>query len=309
MKTKTLIALAVAGVFAPSLAEARITRIEITTTESPTFGGFSWPGVGQYEKIVGKAFGEVNPHDRQNREIVDIEFAPRNARGKVEYSFNFYILKPIDLTKGAGKMMYEPPNRGGKTWSALGRVSGGGDDPGSITDPAVLANAFLMPRGYTIAWSGWEDLGTLDTLNASASFPIAKFPPTAANPTGTITGPSYEYIVVGNATTSSVALTYPAATLDRTKATLTHRVHLNDAPQIIPASGWNYNADGTAISLVGGNFVANDIYEFAYTAKDPKVLGLGFAAVRDWMEFLRYDNRDDHGNRNPARRAHQARLH
>ena len=87
-----------------------------------------------------------------------------------------------------------------------------------------------MPRGYTIVWSGWEDLGTLDTFNASANFPIARFRPTAANPTGTITGPSYEYIVVGNATTASVALTYPAATLDKTKATLTHRVHLNDAP-------------------------------------------------------------------------------
>jgi hypothetical protein len=297
MKTRTLIALAVAGVFAAPLAEARITRIEMGTPQL-AFGGFSWPGVGQYEKITGIAHGEVNPHDRQNRDIVDIELAPRNARGKVEYSFNFYILKPIDLKKGAGKMMYEPPNRGGKTWTALGRVSGGGDDPASIIDPAVLANSFLMPRGYTLVWSGWEDLGTLDTLNASANFPVARFAPTAANPTGTITGPSYEYIVVGSAT-ASVGLTYPAATLDKIKPTLTHRVHLNDAPQIIPASGWSYNADGTAISLVGGSFVANDIYEFAYTAKNPKVLGLGFAAVRDWMEFLRYDNRDDDGTRNP----------
>ena len=290
-----------AALFAASPADARITRIEIDTarSQSPTFGGFSWPGVGQYEKIVGKAFGEVNPHDRQNRVIVDIEFAPRNARGNVEYAFNFYILKPIDLKKGADKMMYEPPNRGGKTWTALGRVSGGGDDPGSITDPAVLANAFLMPRGYTIGFSGWEDLGALGTFNASANFPIAKFAPAAANPTGTITGPSYEYIVVGNATTSSVALSYPAATLDKTQATLTHRVHLNDAPQIVPASGWSYNATGTAISLAGGNFVANDIYEFAYTAKDPKVNGLGFAAVRDWNAWLRYERQDDFGNPNP----------
>ena len=289
---------------APLAADARITRIEIdaTKSESPTFGGYSWPKVGQYEKVVGKAYGEVNPHDRQNRVIVDIEFAPRNARGNVEYAFNFYILKPIDLSKGADKMMYEPPNRGGKTWSALGRVSGGGDDPGSITDPTVLANSFLMPRGYTIAWSGWEDLGTLDTFNASATFPIARFSPTAANPTGTITGPSYEYIVVGNNTTASVALSYPAATLDKTKATLTHRVHLNDAPEVIPASGWNYNATGTAISLASGNFAANDIYEFAYTAKDPKVNGLGFAAVRDWMEFLRYARRDDYNNPNPLAR-------
>ncbi len=297
-RTHLALVLAAGAVLMAPATQARITEIQITATESPTFGGFSWPGVGQYEKIVGKAFGEVNPHDRQNRDIVDIEFAPRNARGKVEYSFNFYILKPIDLKKGAGKMMYEPPNRGGKTWTALGRVSGGGDDPGSITDPAVLANAFFMPRGYTLVWSGWEALGTLDTFNASANLPIAKFPPTAANPTGTITGPSYEYIVVG-AAAASVALSYPAATLDKTRATLTHRVHLDDAPQVVPASGWNYNADGTAISLVGSSFIANDIYEFAYAAKDPKVLGLGFAAVRDWMEFLRYERRDEKDNPNP----------
>ena len=91
--------LAVVAVAAP-LAEARITRIEITAQESPTFGGFSWPGVGQYEKLVGIAYGEVDPHDRQNRVIVDIEFAPRNSRGNVEYAFNFYILKPINLEKG-----------------------------------------------------------------------------------------------------------------------------------------------------------------------------------------------------------------
>ena len=304
-RTHLALVLAVGAVLMAPAAEARITRIEIDTarSQSPTFGGFSWPGVGQYEKIVGKAFGEVNPHDRQNRVIVDIEFAPTNARGNVEYAFNFYILKPIDLSRGADKMMYEPPNRGGKTWAALGRVTvdtgANGDDPGSaITNPTVLANSFLMPRGYSIVWSGWEDIDSLDNpaFNSTASFPVAR------NPDGsTVTGPSYEYIVVG-AATASVALSYAAATLDKTKATLTHRVHLNDAPQIVPASGWNYNAAGTAISLVGSSFIANDIYEFVYTAKDPKPNGLGFAAVRDWMEFLRYERRDDFNNPNPLAR-------
>jgi hypothetical protein len=155
-----------------------------------------------------------------------------------------------------------------------------------------------MPRGYTIVWSGWEDIDSLDNpaFNSTASFPVARNRDGSA-----ITGPSYEYIVVG-AAAASVGLSYRAATLDKTHATLTHRVHLNDAPQIVPASGWNYNADGTAISLVGGSFVANDIYEFAYTAKDPKPAGLGFAAVRDWMEFLRYETRDDFNNPNPLAR-------
>jgi len=296
-------------VLAAPLAEARVTRIEITTVESPTFGGYSWPGVGQYEKVVGIAYGEVNPYDRQNRVIVDLELAPRNSRGNVEYAFNFYILKPIELKKGAHKVMYEPPNRGGKTWNSLGRVSsgpGGANDPGSIVDPAVLANAFLMPRGYTMVWSGWEnDLADLTSLTATAHLPVAK------NRNGSsITGPAYEYIVTGG---NAFGLSYPAASLDTAKASLTQRVHLDDVPQTVPAFGspactagtcWRY-ADENTIGLVNAasgapvNFVNNDIYEFSYTAKDPTVNGLGFAAVRDWMEFLRYERRDDSGTANP----------
>jgi hypothetical protein len=277
-------------------AEARITKVEIdpTRSESPTFGGYAWPGVGQYEKIVGKAHGEVDPLDPRNAVIVDIELAPRNVRGMVEYAFDFYVLKPIDLSRGAHKVMYEPPNRGGKTWAALGRFPGG-NDPGAVTNPTVLANAFLMPRGYTMVWSGWDQSAGTSTanFNITISLPIAK------NPDGSsITGPAYEYIVTSGA---SFGLNYPAATLDQTKATLTRRVHLDDVPVVIPSSGWRYDATGTAISLVGGNFIGNDIYEFSYTAKDPTVNGLGFAAVRDWNAWLRYEAADDAGTANPLK--------
>jgi hypothetical protein len=198
--------------------------------------------------------------------------------------------------------MYEPPNRGGKTWNSLGRVTsgpGGTNDPGSIVDPTVLANSFLMPRGYTMVWSGWDkSAGTANSgppnFNTTITLPIAK------NKDGsTITGPAFEYIVSPG---SSYALNYPAATLDQSKAKLTHRVHLDDPPVEIPASGWAYNASGTAINLVGSSFVANDIYEFSYTAKDPTVNGLGFAAVRDWNSWLRSARMDDFGNRNPLAR-------
>src|SRR5271154_1947727 len=123
-----LIALALVG--SVPLVSAGITKVVIIAKESPTFGGYSWPGVGQYEKIAGKAFGELDPNDPKNAVIVDLQSAPRNAAGKVEYSFDFYILKPIDLSKGNHKMVYEPPNRGRKTIAALNRGVGG-DDPGS----------------------------------------------------------------------------------------------------------------------------------------------------------------------------------
>ena len=275
-------------------AHASVRKIQITAKESPTFGGYSWPGVGQYEKIVGKAYGELDPSDRKNAVIVDLQLAPKNARGKVEYSFDFYILKPMDLSKGNHKMLYEPPNRGRKTISALNRGVGG-NDPGSVTDRSLLADSFLMPQGYSISFSGWDFSaeGSAADLSTTITLPIAR------NPDGSsITGPSYEYIVNAGA---SYELTYPAATLDQSKAILTHRVHLNDAPQIISESGWRYNAKGTAISLLpaGTSFAPNDIYEFSYTAKDPTVNGIGFAAVRDWNAWLRYETKDDGGAANP----------
>ena len=280
------LALAVAGALGCiGAADARITKIQVTTTESPTFGGYSWPGVGQYEKIAGKAFGEVNPSDPKNAVIVDIALAPRNANGNVEYAFDFYILKPIDLTKGAHKVMYEPPNRGGKTWNGLGRVTsgpGGTNDPGSIVDPKVLANAFFMPRGYTMVWSGWDKAAGTNNANFNSTITL----PVATNADGSpITGPAYEYIVLGGGTTYT--LNYPAADpTDKTTAKLTHRIHLDDVAQTVPAANWSYNATGTVITLSGG-FVPQDIYEFTYTAKNPTVNGLGFAAVRDWNSWLR----------------------
>lgn len=278
-------------------ARAHITRIEVTATESPTFGGHVWPGVGRYEKIVGVAHGEVDPEDPHNALIVDLDLAPRNARGRVEYAFAFTILKPLDLRKGAHKVVYEPPNRGRKTWSVIGRMPRD-VEPGEVTDPDTLAQAFFMPRGYTMVWSGWEKLDAAGAgLAAGDGAAIGIELPVARHRDGSsITGPSYEYIVTG---AKSYRLHYPAATLIKRWARLTHRVRLDDPPQEIPESGWDYDADGTAISLTRGNFIDRDIYEFSYTARDPSVNGLGLAAVRDFNDFLRHAQADEAGYRNP----------
>jgi len=300
-----------AGALTCTLADARVVSVQFTTPPSPptiAFGGFSFPGVGQYQKITGVAYAEVDPSDSRNSLIVDIGLAQlqaapgqpgRTPGGKVAYLLNFYILKPVNLSavdhslNGYGKVMYEPPNRGGKTWTALGRVSGGGNDPATITDATVLANSFLMPRGYTLVWSGWEPLGvSLATLGTTQTQAVAL--PIAQNPNGSsITGPAYEY------SAGAITLSYPPATLDKTTATLTHRVHLDDVPQVVPAANWDYNATATALTLAAPGFVTNDIYEFSYIAKDPSIAGLGFAAVRDWNSWLKYAATDDLGTANP----------
>ena len=169
-------------------ADARIVSVQMS---APTiaFGGYSWPGVGQYEKITGVAYAEVDPADRRNSIIVDIARAQTQAApghpgktpsGKVAYLLNFYILKPVNLNQvdrklnGYGKVMYEPPNRGNKTWIALGRVTvdqgGNGNDPGvSITDPTVLANSFSdAARIYT----GLERVGTTGSIPCKPQYHV-----------------------------------------------------------------------------------------------------------------------------------------
>src|SRR5262245_41622271 len=97
--------------FAPS-AEARVTKIVITRVESPTFDGITFGNTGQYKKLVGRAFGEVDPNDPRNAVITDIDLAPRNAHGMVEYSTDFYILTPVETWRGNHRVFFEINNRG-----------------------------------------------------------------------------------------------------------------------------------------------------------------------------------------------------
>src|SRR5207237_5450207 len=144
------------------VAHAKLTRfvIDATRSQSPTFGGHVFADIGTtYDKIVGTGSGELDPNDSKNSVMVDLQLAPRTVTatcptGCVQYSFEFYILKPHDLTNGAHKVMYEPPNRGRKTWEALGR-SAAGNDPGSAAGAAPRDDACFLPRRYTVVLIGW----------------------------------------------------------------------------------------------------------------------------------------------------------
>src|SRR6202008_4764960 len=153
------------------------------------------------------------PNSSQNPLITDIQLAPKNAQGHVVYQHNFYILQPLDPSKGNRKMMYEPPNRGGKTYQTLNNTPTGTNDPAALTDPTALDDSFLWTRGYTTVWSGWENnLGPLNGLVATAGLPVATKDGQALNANNIITGPGYEYIVTSGTTpTTKFTLAYPAA--------------------------------------------------------------------------------------------------
>src|SRR5881396_3645185 len=121
---------------------ARVTRIVIDVKTSPAFGGASFGAAGQYETIAGRAFGELDPNDPRNAIIQDIELAPKNVKGKVEYMATFFIVKPIDMAKASGLMWHDVPNRGGRlTLAAASRNDGDvglssgwqGDNSGTTT--------------------------------------------------------------------------------------------------------------------------------------------------------------------------------
>ena len=276
-----------------SFAEAETTRIVITRVESPTFEGVSFGEVGQYEKLVGRAFGEVDPHDSHNRVIVDLALAPRNARGMVEYATDIYILKPIDLARGNHRLFLEVNNRGNLlSLFRMNDAQSGGNDP---TMAADAGNGFLMREGYTVVSSGWDVSVASGGGRQTITLPVAKQADGSS-----IVGPALEEFAFDNATTTAGTLAYPAATLDQAEAHLTVRVHYTDPAESVPAGGWEY-VNNRTIRLVpaGTPFEQSSLYEFTYVAKDPTVAGLGFAAIRDLAAFLHRIDADIEGNPNP----------
>ena len=268
--------LLITSLLMPAVAEARIVRILITSVQSPTFEGTSFGGVGQYEKLRGRAFGEVDPSDPRNAIIADIELAPRNARGMVEYSMDVLILKPVDLSRGNRQVLYHMNNRGNLGFLASLNNGGGGNNP---TTAADAGNGFLMRYGYTIVSSGWDG-----GVAPSAALPLTITVPVARNRDGSsIVGPSLDEFVVDTATMMTAPLTYAAANTIRAAASLTVREHYTDGPVTIPSRGWEYTSGaGTVIRLLplGTPFQQGRLYAFIYPAKDPIVAGLGFAAIQ-----------------------------
>jgi hypothetical protein len=268
--------------------QARITKIEITKTESPAFGGRSFGTVGQYEHLEGVAYGEVDPNDPLNANIQDIALAPRNARGMVEYSMDISILKPRDMSRGNRTLLYDVVNRGNRL--AIQRFN-------IVLPGSKIDDGFLQSRGYTLVSSGWQGDLTPGGNRLTIRVPVAR-----AADGSVITGQvRTEYNLAKPAASLPLGArgsrAYEPATLDNASATLTARIRQSDARVAIPHDRWAFSdcsktafpgtPSGKHICLRDG-FDTNHIYELIYTAKDPLVLGLGMAATRDLVSLLRH---------------------
>lgn len=284
-----------------SAAHARVTQIQINkaTSASPTFSGQSF-GAGEYQMINGTVSGEVDPRDPLNAGIVDIGLAPRNSRGMVEYSTDFQLLIPTDLSKGNHRLLYDITNRG--RTDALS-ILNSGSTANTTSTSGGPGNGFLMNQGYSILESGWDI--TVGQNDPNGGFGVSV--PVATKGGQPITGPATEeFDIDSGSMPATEPLSYPAATPDKSQASLTVRANFGDTPIPLDASTWDYTDNTlTAIKLNGKNFGdpsvfgPSGLYEFSYTAVNPKVAALGLAAIRDLAAFFRDAKTDDHGNKNP----------
>jgi Alpha/beta hydrolase domain len=293
-----LIVLLLSLVLFPKASSAEITKIVIDKRE-PFANGYEFPGTGAYEKLVGKAYGEIDPKNPVNKVIINLDKAPRNAQGRVEYDADFYILRPLDLTKGNRKILFEVTNRGRKF--LMPRLHDAAETaPGAANDPATLndvGNALAFRMGYTLVWSGWDPDAPRTNNGMVIRVPVA----TVGD--APIIKTIRDEFVFGTrvpVTRLTAPLSYEAATLEQRQARLTVRRKEADTADEIPASGWAY-VDSHSIKLLpeGAKFQPGLIYDFSYPAKNPTILGIGFAATRDLVSFLRYAVRDSVGSANP----------
>jgi hypothetical protein len=263
---------------------------DISVTDIADFAdGHAFGTAGAYVRIKGVAHGTLDPDATCNTGIVDLDKAPRDAKGLVEYATDFDLLRPKDPARGSGILVYDVPNRGSK------RIFNLLDDvlpslPGS-NDPKTKEDAglgFLLGRGYTLVWSGWDPGAPRANAMLGGDFP------TALENGKPIVRHIRDEFHFGTRTTGDGSirrLSYSAASLDQPTARLTVRDRESDRRTEIPRDEWEF-LDERTIRLLppGRNFAPIKIYELWYEATGSKVLGIGYASVRDLVSSLRYDS-------------------
>ena len=307
------VALLAAPVLA-SPASARITRLEITRIE-PAFGGAEFGTAGRFERVIGRAHGELDPRAAGNAGITDIGLAPRNAKGMVEYTTDIDILRPADPKKSNNVLLFNILNRGNK--GALPLFNADVVAPLADTNAVKVAGDGWMQReGYTTIWFGWQ----ADVLPGDNRMTLTV--PIARNRDGTpVSSVLRSELVTQTQTVNTLNLSsgwftgmthhaYPTVSTDNAARladgflpTLTVRPAQGAARVTIPAADWRFGAcdtpNDTQICLPAG-FKPGFLYELIYRAKDPLVMGIGFAVARDLGTFLQKRDKDDAGTANPV---------
>src|SRR5438105_15290292 len=265
-----------------------IIEINIAAVE-PFAEGKAFGQAGGYVRVRGVARGVLDPQAPENAGIVDLDKATRNKAGEVEYATDFFILRPAEPRRGSGMLVYDVTNRGAKRiLQLLDDVPA--NDPIAVNDPKTVRDAglgFLLGRGHSIVWSGWDPGAPRANNGLGADFPVA------FDNGKPITGRIRDEFQAGTRGPAELVvrrLSYPAASLDQPNARLAVRDRESDRRRDIPRGEWEF-VDNRSIRLVpeGRAFEPFKIYALWCEVTEPKVLGIGFASVRDLVSFLRYE--------------------
>jgi hypothetical protein len=296
--------------------------ITLTITDRRPFAnGMVFGAVGAYERLTGRAHFAVDPRAPANAWVVDLDKAPCDAHGMVHFAADIMLLAPVDPARGNRRVFYDYGNRGHKRLLQFFNDAQHSNDP--IT-PAHAGNGFLFRRGYTVAWCAWE--GDLVPGDGRAILDV----PIVTDGDKPITGKvRVEYIVDQPGITTlplsskAAAQSYPTVSRDTREASLTRRRYPYDPREPVSPDAWSFarieggrggETGETERALIQSDthihiptgFETGWIYELVYTAKDPKVHGLGHIAVRDFVSFLKYGVEDAAGRPNPARNIEKA---
>ena len=273
---------------------------DLVVTDIASFaGGREFGASGAYTRIKGVARGMLDPADPANAGIVDLDKAPRNAKGLVEYATDYDILRPKDPLRTSGILVYDVPNRGSKRiFNLLDDVPA--NDPARTNDPKSAEDAglgFCLGRGYSLAWSGWDPGAPRANNGLGAEFPEAL--ENGRPVTGRIRD-EFHFGTRAAGDGSIRRLSYPAASTDQPSARLCVRSRESDRRAEIPRGEWEF-VDERSIRLLpeGRKFEPIKIYELWYEARGSKVLGIGYASVRDLVSFFRYRGANRGGIPNP----------
>src|SRR4029077_10189353 len=268
---------------------------DIAVTDIADFAdGHAFGAAGAYVRIKGVARGTLDPAAPENAGIVDLDTAPRNAGGLVEYATDFDILRPKDALRGNGILVYDVPNRGAKP--IFNRL----DDAAATDDPKTVADAglgFCLGRGYSLVWSGWDPGAPRTNGSLGAQFPAAL---AAGRPIVQRIRDEFHFGTRRPGDGGVRRLSYPAALLDQPGARLAVRARESERRTEITRGEWEFIDDRSIRLLpVGRNFEPVKIYELWYEATGAKVLGIGYASVRDLVSFLRHRSANPGGIANP----------
>jgi hypothetical protein len=243
-------------------ATAEVVRIDVQRRDD-------W---GTHERIIGRVHFAIDPMAPANRGIADIDHAPRNSNGKVEFSSDLLFFKPKDARRARGTVFLEVVNRGRDQSLA---ILSGAQQRNLSPESWNLGDGFLLEQGFAVAFLGWQfDVRPLQGLTFTA--PIAAVE-------GLVRDAHIELAHLGGV---DVPLTYCVAESERTSATLTFRTRMDEAPQPIPRDGWQLAVDGCSMRVTSGR--GTGVYEAVYRAGASAVAGLGLAAIRDFASYLKF---------------------